>query len=233
MSDLSPHWQGQSLAIDSTRVRVPVWVVSAAAGVLLFGTYVMLRLLLSGNSEAIAAQTATMHPIEKIEVHRILPAPPPPPPPPPPPTQVTQVQRIRNNIPSQIGDCRITVDQTATQIVIRLCDITFRPGQADVLDQFKPVATRIGAVVNDETGKIKVVGHTDSNPIKNVRFPSNWHLSMERAKAVAALIKSSLTDPSRVSVDGKGADAPIASNSTPEGRRRNRRVEVQIGRSNE
>jgi type VI secretion system protein ImpK len=233
MRDLSPHWQGQALAIDSTRIRVPVWVVSAAAAVLLFGIYVVLRFLLSGNAEAVAEMTATMHPFEKIDVHRIVPAPPPPPPPPPPPTQVTQVQRIRNNIPSQIGDCKITVDQTATQIVIRLCDITFQPGQAVVLEQFKPVATRIGAVVNGETGKIKVVGHTDANPIKTVRFPSNWHLSVERAKAVAALIKSSLTDPARVEVDGKGADVPIASNATPEGRQRNRRVEVQIGRTNE
>ena len=226
MRDLSPRWQGQALAINTSRLRVPVWVVGAAAGALLFGLFVTLKLLLSGSAEATAEKTAILHPSTPVSLHRIG----PPAPPPPPPVQVAQVQRIRNNIPAQIGDCKITVDQTATQIIIRLCDITFQPGQAVVQDQFKPVATKIGQVVNDETGKIRVVGHTDSNPIKTVRFPSNWHLSVERAKAVAALIKSGMTDAGRVETDGKGADVPIASNATAEGRQRNRRVEVLIER---
>ncbi len=63
------------------------------------------------------------------------------------------------------------------------------------------------------------------------RFPSNFELSVERAKAVAAVLKQGLADPSRVDVEGKGPDAPIASNSTPEGRARNRRVEIFIERS--
>jgi type VI secretion system protein ImpK len=56
---------------------------------------------------------------------------------------------------------------------------------------------------------------------------------MERAKAVAALIKHGLRDPNRVDVDGKGPDVPIASNTTPAGRAKNRRVEVMIGRTGE
>jgi type VI secretion system protein ImpK len=78
-----------------------------------------------------------------------------------------------------------------------------------------------------------VVGYTDNSPIKTVRFPSNWHLSIERAKAVATLLKQGLTDPTRIDVDGKGSDVPIASNATPEGRAKNRRVEVMIGRTND
>ena len=100
-------------------------------------------------------------------------------------------------------------------------------------DQFKPVATKIGEALNEEAGKIKVVGHTDAQPIKNVRFPSNWHLSMERAKAVAALVKAPMKDPNRVDVDGKGEKDPIADNATPDGRQRNRRVEILITRANE
>ena len=227
MRDLSPRWQGQALAMDASRLRVPVWVVGATAGALLFALFVTLKLLLSGSAEATAEMTATLHPSTALSLHRVGP---PAPPPPPPPVQVAQVQRIRNNIPSQIGDCKITVDQSATQIIIRICDITFRPGQAVVQDQFKEVAIRIGQAVQGETGKIHVVGHTDSSPIKTVRFPSNWHLSVERAKAVAALIKSSLTNPDRVETDGKGAQVPIAPNTTAEGRQRNRRVEVLIER---
>jgi type VI secretion system protein ImpK len=127
-----------------------------------------------------------------------------------------------------------TVDQTANQIVIRLCDqVTFDPGQAVVKEPFKLVAAKIAALLDKEPGRIRVVGHTDSTPIKTVRFPSNWQLSIERAKAVAELLKRGLAKPDRIDVDGKGPDVPIASNATPEGRAKNRRVEVMIGRTNE
>jgi type VI secretion system protein ImpK len=63
-----------------------------------------------------------------------------------------------------------------------------------------------------------------------VRFPSNYQLSIERAKNVAALLKLGLTKPDRLQTDGKGETAPIADNATPEGRARNRRVEILIPR---
>lgn len=231
MRDLSPHWQGQALAANANRIRVPVWVVGSAAAALLFALFVTLRILLSGSAEAAADRTATLHPDGKIDLARV--EPPKPPPPPPPPQQVTQVQRIRQKIPERIGDCKINVEETASQIIIRLCDITFAAGQAVVQDQFKSVATGIGTALNNEAGKIRVVGHTDSQPIKSVRFPSNWHLSLERAKAVAALMKSTMKDVARVEVDGKGEKEPIAPNTTPDGRQKNRRVEIMITRTNE
>src|SRR6202035_4000207 len=97
----------------------------------------------------------------------------------------------------------------------------------------KPLAGKLAALLDKEPGKIRVVGHTDNTPIKNVRFPSNWHLSVERAKAVAALLKLGLHQPDRIDVDGKGPDVPIASNATPGGRAKNRRVEVMISRTSE
>jgi type VI secretion system protein ImpK len=228
-SDLSPRWRGQDLGANQNRVRVPVWVVGATAGALLFGLFVTLRVLLSGNAEAAAEATATLHPDDRIAIKRRIVVPPPPPPPPPAPD--TQLGRLRKEL--QIGDCSV-VNQTANQIVIRLCDqVTFDPGQATVKDQFKPLAAKIAALLDKEEGTIRVVGHTDSTPIKNVRFPSNWQLSVERAKAVAALLKRGLAKPDRVEVDGKGPDVPIATNANAEGRAKNRRVEVMIGRTSE
>jgi type VI secretion system protein ImpK len=194
-------------------------------GALLFGLFVILRILLSGNAEAAAEATATLHPNDQIAIKRRVFVPPPQPPP------DSQVVRLRKEL--QSGECNI-VAETANQIVIRLCDqVTFDSGQAIVKDQFKPLAAKIAALLDKEKGRIRVVGHTDNSPIKTVRFPSNWELSLERAKAVAALLKQGLSDPSRVDVDGKGPDVPIASNTTPEGRAQNRRVEVMIGRTSE
>jgi len=159
-------------------------------------------------------------------------APPPPPPPPPPPDRITQLQRIRNALGVEKLACAMTADQTGRYIIIRVCDLVlFAPGEATVLDAFKPVAARVAATLDKEPGHIKIVGHTDSSPIHTVRFPSNFELSVERAKAVAAVLKLGLANPTRVDIEGKGPDAPIASNSTPDGRARNRRVEIFIERS--
>ncbi|WP_027568108.1 type VI secretion system protein TssL, long form [Bradyrhizobium sp. URHA0013] len=234
MSDLSPNWRGQALAARRQRLRVPVWLVAAVAAALLTGSYFVLRTLLAGRSENAAEVALALHPTDPIELKRkvIAPPPPPPPPPPPQPDRITQLQRIRNALAKENTACAMTADQTASFIVIRVCDLAlFSSGQATILDGFKPIAVRVAATLDKEPGRIRVVGHTDSSPIRTVRFPSNFELSVERSKAVAAALKPGLTDGSRVDVEGKGADAPIAPNTTPEGRAKNRRVEIFIERS--
>jgi type VI secretion system protein ImpK len=230
-TDLSPHWRGQELANRRQRVRVPVWMVAAVVAALLTGGFFTLRALLSGRAETAAQVALALHPADPIELKRRVIAPPPPPPP-PPPDRITQLQRIRNALGAEKLACAMTADQTGSYIIIRVCDLVlFAPGEAAVLDAFKPVAARVAATLDKEPGHIKIVGHTDSLPIRTVRFPSNFELSVERAKAVAAVLKLGLANPSRVDIEGKGPDVPIASNSTPDGRARNRRVEIFIERS--
>ena len=229
-ADLSPHWRGQELANRRLRARVPVWMVAAVVAALLTGVYFTLRMLLSARAENAAEVALALHPSDPIELKRRIIAPPPPPP--PPPDRITQLQRIRNALALENLACVMTADQTASFIVIRVCDLVlFEPGRATVLDVFKPVAARVAATLDKEPKHIKIVGHTDNTPISTVRFPSNFELSVERAKAVAAVLKPGLTDPGRVDIEGKGPDVPIASNATPEGRAKNRRVEIFIERS--
>src|SRR5207302_8400285 len=172
--DLSPRWRGQSLASRASRLRVPLWAVASIVGALLLALYITLLALLSGRSDAVAGTIAILHPTDKIEIARRVIAPPPPPPP-----VATQLPRIRR----ELADECITVTQSANLIVIRLCDLAlFESGKADVREAFKPAAARIAKLLDQETGFIKIVGHTDSEPIKSVRFPTNWHLSVERAK---------------------------------------------------
>jgi type VI secretion system protein ImpK len=221
--DLSPRWQGQSLASRASRLRVPLWAVASIIGALLLALYVTLLALLSGRSEAVAGTIAILHPTDKIEIARRVIAPPPPPPP-----VAAQLPRIKR----ELADECITVTQAASVIVIRLCDLAlFESGKADVREGFKPAAARIAKLLDQETGFIKIVGHTDSEPIKSVRFPTNWHLSVERAKAVGALLKMGLSKPDRVQIDGKGSEVPVASNATADGKSKNRRVEILIPRT--
>lgn len=232
--ELSPRWQGQKLASQGSRLKLPWWGVAGFAGLALFGLYVVLLYLLSGDVDAAAGAMALLHDGGPLSIDRKVAIPPPPPPPPPAdPDTVTQLQCIRAALAPEIAAGTISAVQTGNQIVIRVGNlILFDSGSATVLDKFKPVASRVAAMLDKEPGYIKVIGHTDNQPISrsNVRFPSNYHLSVERAKSVAALLRPDLADPSRLQTDGKGETAPIADNKTPDGRAKNRRVEIVIPR---
>lgn len=80
---------------------------------------------------------------------------------------------------------------------------------------------------SDQT--IKVEGHTDNIPINTEKYPSNWYLSSARAISVAEyLIKEKGFNPESLSADGRGEFSPIGDNTTLEGRKKNRRVEITI-----
>jgi len=102
-----------------------------------------------------------------------------------------------------------------------------------VLPQFQAIAQKIARIVESTPGPAKIVGHTDNQPLGPLnRFKNNQELSEERAKAVFAILAPMLSDSSRVAVEGKGPDSPVASNGTSEGRAKNRRVEVYVTRAN-
>lgn len=219
--ELSPRWQGQAIASQVQKFRVPVWSVAAIAAVAVLGLYLVFRMLLGGNAEVSAAQLLSVHPKGELGiVRKVFSAPPPPP---PAPTQAKVCATVQPPIVCQV---------TPNVILVRLVDITlFEPGQAQVRAEFRPLIERIAGVLNEEGGAIKVVGHTDNQPIRTARFPSNLQLSQERAKAVGELLKTKLSQTGRISFEGKGPDVPIAPNTTADGRAKNRRVEILIQRN--
>jgi type VI secretion system protein ImpK len=77
-----------------------------------------------------------------------------------------------------------------------------------------------------------VVGFTDNQPIlHNLRYPSNYQLSVARAETAKSILANAVGDPSRLTAEGRGESDPIASNATSEGREQNRRIEVRLHRS--
>ena len=238
--ELSPRWQGQNLAAVRSRTLVPWWGVLGTAGLALFGIYFLFLYWLTGGADVAASGIASLEGKGKLTLERKAPAPEPvpppplPPPAPPEPTRITQMQRICGALKVEVASGKAMAEQSANQIVVRVGNVLlFDAGSATVLEQFKPVGARVAAVLNKEDGYIKIIGHTDNTPIgrSNVRFPSNYQLSVERAKSVAALFKPQLENGGRVQVDGKGETAPVADNGSAEGRARNRRVEIVIPRT--
>lgn len=225
--DLSLRWKGQALAVKNSRWRVPVWAIAGLAALALFGMFILLRTWLAGHGEAVAAEVVDLHPVQKITLQRRLPSPPPPPPPPTP-----QIQRICDALKPEIDAGTISCVPQGQWIAIRVGNIIlFESGKADVLPQFIPVAKRIAILLEKEAGPVKIVGHTDNQPLSPVNpFKDNQQLSVARAKAVAAIIRPALSQPDRISLEGHGPDEPIADNKTDAGKARNRRVEILVTR---
>lgn len=228
---LSPRWQGQPLASHAVRLRVPFWTIAGIVGLLLFAAFLGFRISLGRRAEAAAQNIGELNPLTPVTLGRKV-AVAPPPAPPPTPAQATQLEHIRNVLAPNIAAGTLSVEPSANQIVIRIVarDL-FQPGKSAILDNVKPLMMYIAMALDDDKGAVKVVGHSDNTPISNARFASNFELSLERAKIVGGLLKQSLSHPERVETEGKGADAPIASNETPEGRAKNWRVEIVVPRS--
>lgn len=108
--------------------------------------------------------------------------------------------------------------------------VGFAPGSDRVPSTGASVLAEVASVARDmpELG-VQVSGHTDDRPIQTQRFPSNLHLSLARAAQVADhLTRRNPGLRSRVFATGYGAERPVASNTTAEGRAQNRRVEIRL-----
>ena len=76
-------------------------------------------------------------------------------------------------------------------------------------------------------GRVIVVGHTDDQPIKSLRYRDNYELSRERAVSVANVLQRALDNPARLTLARRRfVAAAIVQESDPENRARNRRVEI-------
>ncbi|MGB2592263.1 MAG: flagellar motor protein MotB [Candidatus Acidiferrum sp.] len=115
-------------------------------------------------------------------------------------------------------------------LIVSLREIGFyESGSANLRPSSKQAIDRLAAILQAHSEALRIEGHTDNVPIHNSRFDSNWELSTARA---ADLIKLFIThyhfDPARLSAAGYAEYRPVASNDSPEGRARNRRVDVVI-----
>jgi chemotaxis protein MotB len=107
-------------------------------------------------------------------------------------------------------------------------DMLFGSGSATLSPRAGRVIAQLADVLSATPNPVRVEGHTDDVPIRNVAFPSNWELSAARAASVVRLLAAGGVDPSRLAVLGLGEFRPAASNTTAEGRNANRRVLLVI-----
>ena len=137
---------------------------------------------------------------------------------------------LRQRLRTAISGRRITVEQDAQQVIVRLQSAGFfDEGLAELRPEGRDDLRSVAATIRDMPYRIRIEGHTDSLPISNSRFRSNWELSAARAAVVLDFLHGpGGIDERRFSIAGWADQHPVASNRTPEGRRKNRRVDIVL-----
>jgi chemotaxis protein MotB len=126
---------------------------------------------------------------------------------------------------------KVDVDFDADFVTLTLNGaFLFDSGKADIKPDAIPVLDKIGVLLTKYADSgIEIEGHTDSVPLNGGRYENNDVLSSYRALAVFNYLKDNAAlDPGTVKHSGRGEYRPIADNTTPEGRAKNRRVEIKI-----
>jgi chemotaxis protein MotB len=108
-------------------------------------------------------------------------------------------------------------------------DVLFDSGHTVIKPQGKLALTKIAPVLRTISDRhFQVAGDTDNMPIVTSQFPSNWELSTRRAVEVVRFLIGQGMRPELLSAAGYGEFDQVSSNNDPEGRARNRRIEITL-----
>ncbi|MBM9612767.1 flagellar motor protein MotB [Desulfobulbus rhabdoformis] len=118
-----------------------------------------------------------------------------------------------------------------TMRIILTGDLLFATGEDELSENALASLKILSQIINKSPYMINVIGHTDDQPVKTARFPSNWELSLARASQVARfLIDSTDLPPTQFRVTGYSLYRPLVPNTSESNRARNRRVEIVLSK---
>lgn len=224
---LSPAWRGVEAPYRPVARRLPFWVAGSVGLAVLGGLFVVFSLDLAGASDAAYERALRAPPVTMPEIVRSGPIEPLK----MPAAQPGALDRLRAFLQPEITAGQVEVLGTESTPIVRVRQVgLFGAGSAVVEEKSVALLQRIGAALKDEPGSVQVVGYTDNQPIRTVRFPSNYQLSAARAEAASAIVAKMIGEPTRLSTEGRADADPIASNATSEGRAANRRIEIILHR---
>lgn len=140
-------------------------------------------------------------------------------------------EQIEEMLAKEQIDNQAEVDVNAQFVRITLSGaLLFDSAQSQIRDDALPFVDKLSMILeNYNNNQIEIEGHTDNVPISNGKYENNDVLSAYRAFAVKYyILEHTALEPGKIYAAGCGEYNPVADNSTPEGRARNRRVEIKI-----
>ena len=160
---------------------------------------------------------------------------PPPAPAPLPPAVTKSIEDLSEKYP---GLFKLDKDKG---LLVFNADVTFDSGSAAVKPEARDALGKLAKILSEDEVKdrrLTVIGHTDTDRVVKPatietlkrlgKSVDNMGLSEARAEAVATVLQAGGIDATRMTTRGKGEAEPVAENRTPEGKARNRRVEIYL-----
>jgi chemotaxis protein MotB len=149
------------------------------------------------------------------------------------PSQVAELlpslKVLSKDLEDEIKSGKIQITMEARGLVISFRQAALFPsGTATVLDGALQPVSKIARAIREIPNPVRLEGHTDSMPIHNDLYQSNWELSAARSIALMRLLTEDGVSVEKLSIAGYADNAPAESNDTEEGRARNRRVDVVV-----
>jgi chemotaxis protein MotB len=141
--------------------------------------------------------------------------------------------KLLADLNEEVKKGQVQVRQLKGMLTVDVAEqLFFDSGRANLKDTGKEVLKKVADSLKSYDDKaIRIVGHTDNVPISGGLlkvFPSNWELSAARATTVVRFLQDSGIPPERLVATGRGEYAPVAPNDNPEGRQKNRRIEITL-----
>lgn len=208
---LAQNWQGAPQARRLMLSWLPLWVTAAVTALVLLAVYFGLSFALSGYSDPVFGAIQSLR------------LPPPIPPTPIPAAKPRLAQFLQADIRSGLVAVRDEIDRS---VITLRGDGLFDAGSASLSENREGIMKRIAQALVNVPGNILITGHTDNQPIRSMRFPSNWHLSQERADTVRDILQANGVAKERIRSEGRADGEPVVDNTTPANRALNRRVEI-------
>lgn len=210
---LSLRWQGVAAQAQRSLTGLPLWVLLALAGALVLGSLLMLNVRLDRMAEPVFKQIHAL--TAELQVERAATA--------------AARPRLAQALRADVAAGSVEVQDEAQRSLLTLsADTLFERGSARIEPSRLELLGRIAQALRQQPGLVVVVGHSDDSPTASLQFPSNWHLSRERALAVAASLVQHGLPADRLRAEGRADAEPRVPNATPAGRAKNRRIEIEL-----
>lgn len=237
--ELSPHWRGEAARHKPLRNTAALWGLLGALLLFFALGYVLFLLALNRDSDATLQAYAAAVPnavpsVAPLQRAAQLPRDDEPqtatlenvtPPVDPAPDPLASFAEF---LQPEVTEGLVTLTRDGDAVLVRIRNAgLFATASADVEPNLRGLLVRIGTAVAAENFRAVVIGHTDDQPINTVQYPSNWHLSEARARAVAAIL-GEYAGPGAVTSEGRADTEPVADNATDAGREANRRTEILV-----
>jgi type VI secretion system protein ImpK len=218
---LSPHWSGVPPGRFKQGRSVPPWLSAGLLALLLMALLSYDRHHLHSHQEQVEQRIAALGTVKTAPAAPATPV---------TTLAVAPTLDLKKLLETEVASGLVNIEQERVhraKVTFR-GDAMFAAGRTNLNPAVLPVLEKIAAAINRVNGTVMVIGHTDSQPIRNSRFASNQTLSEQRAKAVEASLAGMDIAPGRLSAIGRGSNENIAANDTAAGRAQNRRFDLVV-----